>query len=241
MYKRNKELFDKITEELIEHGIITSNSVSISEIYDYLEHGDYHEVEADFTEDSIYNWYVNILLKSGISFQELVKNENYISILWFSSKMKYLKKIVIENNIDEMPISCFSNFNSIESIVFNSSSISSVPSEFCSECTNLKNIEFGRYISVIEKYAFDGTTALESLFFPKNIYYIEDNAFANCFNLKKIEFEHTDNEMISNKINWSEVFYRCENLGTIIVHNKKLYDKLNEDFKELKRIKIVLK
>lgn len=241
MHKRNKELFDKITEELIKLGAITSNSISISDIYDYLEHGAYHEVEADFTGYSIYNWYIDILLKSGVSFQELLKSETYISILWFDLKMKYLKKIVIESNIEIINSDCFGEFDSIESVVFNSPFIVSVPSGFCRDCSNLKTIELGRYVNSIHKYAFSRADALETLFFPRNIKYIESNAFANCFNLKKIEFEHTDNDMISDKINWSEVFYRCDNLGTIIVHNTKLYDKLTEYFKELKRIKIVLK
>lgn len=67
--------------------------------------------------------------------------------------------------------------------------VTTLPVSFCTDTENLTAIEFesGSQLREIGKTAFYNTKALESIDIPSTVTSIGESAFANCFNLEKIE------------------------------------------------------
>lgn len=76
---------------------------------------------------------------------------------------------------------------------------------------NVQIINLSEGTEIIGNGAFEGYTNLEEISIPESVKKIEKNAFANCFNLKKIIFSQGLEEISDG------AFYGCSNLEEVIL------------------------
>ena len=88
--------------------------------------------------------------------------------------------------------------------------VTTLPVSFCTDTENLTAIEFesGSQLREIGKTAFYNTKALESIDIPSTVTSIGESAFANCFNLEKIELGQIESL-------GQNTFANCSSLETV--------------------------
>ena len=224
----DRELFYKLTEYLIDNKAITSTDIYLNRVYDCILH--------EYSEDS-YIWYVNQLLKGGITFEELIKNINHIAYVYFSSEeLINLKTVTITDNITDISEKAFCD-TPITEISFNSSSLHSIPSRCCHNCYALIKLNIGPAIYTIDMFAFANCSSLSEIIIPANVTIISDWAFRHCRNLKKVEFEILNGTLEIA----STTFESCRNLEQIIVHTKFLFDLFRSENMQTYKAEIIFK
>ena len=97
-----------------------------------------------------------------------------------------LKEYILSPEIEKIDMNCFETNHNMESIILPNKKPLTIESAAFHYCSNLKEIEL-----------------------PNNITYIEQGAFANCYNLKKVLFNAKDD------IIRSYIFFNCRKLEEI--------------------------
>ncbi len=116
-----------------------------------------------------------------------------------------LSKIILDNGLEELGESAFENSPFLKKVVL-SDNIIEIPYRCFYGCSNLTEFAFNDNCEECCRESFS-KTGLEKVIFNKNMKYIRDDAFGDCYNLEEVF--NTDNlEIIGNR-----AFFGCENLS----------------------------
>ena len=95
----------------------------------------------------------------------------------------YLKKVIINEGIEEIAPSALAFSEKLTTIQF-PSTLKEIGESAFEGCISLKNIYLPEGVMYIYKYAFEGCIFIESVIIPATVTAIGDKAFQNCENLK---------------------------------------------------------
>ena len=123
-----------------------------------------------------------------------------------------IKKVIIQDNIKEIPMRCFESCSTIQEIVLGSG-IELIGGGAFYLCNNLTTVTFetGSKLTSIGDYAFYYCTCLTSIEIPSSVTSIGDYAFEECSDLTNVIFE-TGSQLTSIG---DRAFYGCSGLTSI--------------------------
>lgn len=124
-----------------------------------------------------------------------------------------IKEIVNAESLEEIGDYAFSNCRNLVSPLMAGESLKNIGKEAFRNCKSLSGeIVLSPGLSEISAYTFYGCTQVESFVLPESIVVIGEGAFANCYNLKKINIP----EKITNIP--VDMMYSCGSLeGTLVI------------------------
>ena len=95
----------------------------------------------------------------------------------------YLKKVIINEGIEEIAPHAVADSEKLTSVEF-PSTLKEIGESAFEGCISLKNINLPEGLKRIYKYAFEECISIESIIIPSTVTAIGYNAFQNCKNLK---------------------------------------------------------
>lgn len=127
-----------------------------------------------------------------------------------------LESIFIPKSVTTIGKKAFWHCTELTTVGFDrNSSFETLPSECFNDCTNLKNVTFGR-IDYLESLAFGNCSSLERIDLT-NVMAIESTAFDGCTNLTDIVYQDTDSEEKATVS--AQAFDNMESLETVMLGN----------------------
>lgn len=106
------------------------------------------------------------------------------------SECKTVQQVFIYDPLREIDDGAFENCSPLKAVYFHSDGITEIPDRCFAGCDNLKIVSIPGNVTLIDKRAFYGCTALEDLSFIPGLELkrleIEEEAFAHCESLKEV-------------------------------------------------------
>ena len=103
-----------------------------------------------------------------------------------SSKTNELKKVVLSNNIKEIPDNMFNGAKNLINIIIGNN-VTTIGKQAFRECINLENIIIPNNVVNIDEYAFFFCSKLTNVTIGDNVTTIGDSAFGKCNSLTSIK------------------------------------------------------
>lgn len=100
---------------------------------------------------------------------------------------EYLKEVVFEQGIEEIPFGALMNCVGVENVTI-PSSVTNIRWRAFEGCSNLKEIILPSKLTNIGDRAFNGCSSLKEIVIPENVKTIRISAFENCGNIETIIF-----------------------------------------------------
>ncbi len=130
---------------------------------------------------------------SGCSALKEIKMPEKLFYLGAAFSSCGLESITIPDGIDELTHGIFSHDSSLKDVKL-SSDIKIIRNGAFGLCTGLKVLEIPEGVEYIESHTFDGCTGLEEITIPVSMKTIDHTAFKDAVNLKKINFNGTEEQ-----------------------------------------------
>lgn len=151
------------------------------------------------------NWNSNPLEKAhtliinGDTVRDLVLPEGLDTIRYWAFKGCNLRSVSFPHSIRYISYHAFETCDSLTTVYFNADS--TITNGYAGEaifvgCPMLTHFVFGDHLTRIPSFLVLGVTSIESIQLPANLRTIDDNAFANCHNLRHVDFVHTQLQSI---------------------------------------------
>lgn len=151
------------------------------------------------------NWNSNPLEKAhtliinGDTVRDLVLPEGLDTIRYWAFKGCNLRSVSFPHSIRYISYHAFEMCDSLTTVYFNADS--TITNGYAGEaifvdCPMLTHFVFGDHLTRIPSFLVLGVTSIESIQLPANLRTIDDNAFANCHNLRHVDFVHTQLQSI---------------------------------------------
>ena len=151
------------------------------------------------------NWNSNPLEKAhtliinGDTVRDLVLPEGLDTIRYWAFKGCNLRSVSFPHSIRYISYHAFEMCDSLTTVYFNADS--TITNGYAGEaifvdCPMLTHFVFGDHLTQIPSFLVLGVTSIESIQLPANLRTIDDNAFANCHNLRHVDFVHTQLQSI---------------------------------------------
>jgi len=121
-----------------------------------------------------------------------------------------IKKITIDDGVDEIYSSAFCNFPVLTNVVI-ANSVSKIGSYAFSSCPSLTDITLPNGLENIEKYTFASCSSLKTISIPSSVCEISEGAFEYCSELSNFKIPET-----VTTIDY-RAFYNCSSLKSIII------------------------
>lgn len=113
-----------------------------------------------------------------------------------------IKSVKIQNGIDKISDTAFSECNAIESVTI-SNSVTSIGAYSFIFCKNVVSIDIPDSVTYIGNYAFEGCEKLSLNKLPNNLITIGDGAFMGCQDIKELDIPNSVTKIGNN------VFQHC--------------------------------
>lgn len=135
-------------------------------------------------------WTLNnagLLTISGTGEMESDYNsDNYAP--WRDSEYSpYIRQIVIDNGVTNIPDSAFYHLRYLESAIIGNG-VETVGEDAFGYCALLSEVVFGNKVKTIGKEAFENCTSLKSVSLRDSVERIDEEAFSGCISLSSVEF-----------------------------------------------------
>ncbi len=116
-----------------------------------------------------------------------------------------IQKVVFNNNIEEIPLNCFSSCQKLTEVVF-TDSITSVDDGAFMDCVSLENITLGENVGVLGEDCF-ANTKIKSIHLGENVYDI-NGSFKNCTTLEAVTVDSLNTVLsVKNNMIYREVYF----------------------------------
>ncbi|MDE5993923.1 MAG: leucine-rich repeat protein [Oscillospiraceae bacterium] len=144
---------------------------------------DGNAVKSDFLES----------MKFTVNLKTVVISDRVSEIVDIAFYNTGIESVFIPKSVTTIGKKAFWHCTELTTVGFDrNSSFKTLPSECFNDCTNLKNVTFGR-IDYLEDLAFGNCSSLERIDLT-NVMAIESTAFDGCTNLTDIVYQNTDSE-----------------------------------------------
>ena len=149
-------------------------------------------VEVEFAPPTVEN--------SAIIFKAPIENKDISDYTTASNSIfsgcTALTKLVLSDNVNNIPESCFSGCTSLKEFI-SSYACKSISKSAFKNCSNLETIKFSPLTDRIGELAFENCTSIKNVTLQHNTF-LEANVFKGCTNINRIIIPQTVNVAISN-------------------------------------------
>ena len=139
------------------------------------------------------------LIINGDTVRDLVLPEGLDTIRYWAFKGCNLRSVSFPHSIRYISYHAFEMCDSLTTVYFNADS--TITNGYAGEaifvgCPMLTHFVFGDHLTRIPSFLVLGVTSIESIQLPASLRTIDDYAFANCHNLRHVDFVHTQLQSI---------------------------------------------